>query len=62
MRIIFADTAYWLALASPFDRHHSLAVDLSTTLENSRLLTTDAVLTELLNAHSNGGPSIAVRQ
>lgn len=58
MRVIFADTAYWLALANPFDHHHSRAVELSMTLGNSRLLTTDAVLTELLNAHSNGGRSV----
>ena len=58
MKVVFADTAYWLALANPFDRHHSRAVELSASLGTVRLLTTDAVLTEVLNAHSNGGASV----
>ncbi|MDF0649880.1 MAG: hypothetical protein CV081_11780 [Nitrospira sp. LK265] len=41
MRVIVADTVYWLALANPFDHHHGRAVEFSTTLRNSWLLTTD---------------------
>ncbi|CUS32086.1 hypothetical protein COMA1_10411 [Candidatus Nitrospira nitrosa] len=32
LNVVFADTAYWLALANPFNRHHSRAVDLSSSL------------------------------
>jgi predicted nucleic acid-binding protein len=58
LKRVFADTAYWIALANPFDHHHSRALELSATLGRARLLTTDAVLTEFLNALSNAGPSV----
>lgn len=58
MKLVFADTAYWLALANPFDHYHSRAVELSIRLGKIRLLTTDAVLTEVLNAHCSGNTTI----
>lgn len=60
MKAVFADTAYWLALANPFDHHHAKAVEVSTALGNCRLFTTDAVLTEFLNALADKGPHVRV--
>lgn len=48
---IFVDTVYWLALISRSDRHHSQAVEWSKRI-NERLVTTDAVLTEVADALS----------
>jgi predicted nucleic acid-binding protein len=58
LKRVFADTAYWLALTNPFDQHHARAMNVSTTLTHSRLITTDAVLTEFLNALADKGPHI----
>lgn len=58
MNLVFADTAYWLALTNPFDQHHARAVDVSTTLAHCRFITTDAILTEFLNALADKGPHI----
>jgi predicted nucleic acid-binding protein len=58
LKQVFADTAYWIALTNPFDQHHDAAVDASASLEHARFLTTDAVLTEFLNALAEKGPSI----
>lgn len=58
MRRVFADTAYWIALTNLFDQHHEAAVRSSTFLASSRLLTTDAVLIEFLNALAAKGPHI----
>ena len=50
MKRLFADTVYWIALTNSFDQYHSKAVEVSSALGNCRLFTTDAVLTEFLNA------------
>ncbi len=59
MRQVFADTAYWLALTNPFDQHHDKATRASALLEDKRIVTSDAVLTEYLNAL--GDKSSAIR-
>ncbi len=58
MRRVFADTAYWIALTNPFDQHHDAAVQCSSSLGRARILTTDAVLIEFLNALAEKGPHI----
>lgn len=58
MKRVFVDTAYWLALTSSFDQYHAKAVEASSTLGNCRLITTDAVLIEFLNALAGGGAHI----
>lgn len=58
MKRLFADTAYWIALANSFDQYHSKAVEVSSTLGTCRIFTTDAVLTEFLNALADKGPHV----
>ena len=49
MRVVFADTCYWIALLNPRDQLHAKAVDVSRGLRDARITTTDEVLTEFLN-------------
>lgn len=58
MRQIFADTAYWLALTNPFDQYHDKAVRASAAIERARIITTDVVLTEYLNALADKGEAV----
>ena len=58
MKRLFADTVYWIALTNSFDQYHTKAVDVSSALGNCRLFTTDAVLTEFLNALADKGPLV----
>jgi predicted nucleic acid-binding protein len=55
---LFADTAYWIALTNSFDQYHTKAVDVSSTLGNCHMFTTEEVLTEFLNALADKGPRI----
>jgi predicted nucleic acid-binding protein len=56
MTHIFADTCYWIALLNPRDELHSLAQEVSATLSDVTILTSDAVFTELLNGFAEQGP------
>ena len=58
MRQVFADTAYWLALTNPFDQHHDTANRASALLQDKRIVTSDAVLTEYLNALGDKGSAV----
>lgn len=58
MKRFFADTAYWIALTNSFDQYHTKAVEVSATLGNCRLFTTETVLTEFLNALADKGPRV----
>jgi len=55
MRKIFADTGYWIALLNPDDDLHQKARNLTTSLKNVRIVTSEMVFTELLNAFSGKG-------
>ncbi len=55
MKQVFADTSYWLALTSPKDTFHLKAVELSKTLQEVSILTTDLILGEFLNHFSQRG-------
>jgi predicted nucleic acid-binding protein len=56
MRRVFADTFYWIALLYRRDPWHARVAAFSQTItDTDRVLTTDAVLTELLAALSAGG-------
>jgi predicted nucleic acid-binding protein len=46
--LIFADAWYWVALLNPEDQHHSAAIRASRGLADTRLVTTDEVLIEML--------------
>jgi predicted nucleic acid-binding protein len=55
---VFADTQYFIAILSEGDDFHELATahaDELATRQDTRLVTTDAVLMELLNAFARGG-------
>ena len=55
MKTVFADTGYWIALLDPRDTLHQKAVNLSIALAQSQLVTSEMVLTEVLNHFSKRG-------
>jgi len=48
MRLVFADTCYWIALVNERDQLHSVALQASKQLMNVHMFTTDEVLIEFL--------------
>lgn len=58
MRIIFVDTFYWIARINPRDQWHQKAVELSPSLKDDVLITSETVLVELLNYFSEFGPEM----
>ena len=55
---VFADTGYWIALLNERDNLHSKARELSTKFADATIVTTEMVLTELLNHLSRGGGQV----
>ncbi len=55
MKQIFLDTFYLQALADPQDNAHQFAVTITAKLGNFRGVTSEIVLTELLNALCSRG-------
>lgn len=55
MRKIFADTGYWIALLHADDDLHQKARNLTISLKNVSIVTSEMVFTELLNAFSGKG-------
>lgn len=53
MKTLFADTFYWAALINPRDSWHDLVRQTSQSLAQDKLVTTEEVLTELLNFFSS---------
>jgi predicted nucleic acid-binding protein len=51
----FADTFYWIALLNPADNSHQDASRISQARSETSLVTTEAVLIELLNYFSASG-------
>ncbi|MEC4804209.1 MAG: hypothetical protein SAJ12_04085 [Jaaginema sp. PMC 1079.18] len=49
MRLIFADTFYWIALINQKDDWHERVILFTSTLDQVEIVTTDEVLTEVLN-------------
>lgn len=49
MSALFADAFYWIALADVSDSAHQRAIALTSQRANSRIVTTDEVLTEYLS-------------
>jgi predicted nucleic acid-binding protein len=58
MKSYFADACYWIALATRKDQLHSVALAAQTKLTNATLVTTDEVLTEVLNHFGRFGPDL----
>ena len=55
MTNVFADTAYWIALASPRDQLFEQALKVSRSLEQLHIVTSEWVLVELLNSFAESG-------
>jgi len=53
---VFADAFYWVAVLSPRDPFHARVMGWGRNRGATRLITTDEVLTEVLNWFSGGGP------
>jgi predicted nucleic acid-binding protein len=58
MRLVFADSSYWIALLNPRDGLHFKAKSLSNSLGGSRVVTSEMVFTELLNDYSDRGKAL----
>jgi predicted nucleic acid-binding protein len=56
MKSIFADAGYFMALLNPKDDLHPKAKFVSTTLEQSRVITSEMVLVEVLAFYADKGP------
>ena len=52
MTSIFADTSYWIALLSPRDTLHDVALSVSAKFSSARIVTSEMVLLEFLNSFS----------
>ena len=55
MTSVFADAGYWIAVLNPNDALHSKATQASATLARTRVITTELVLSEVLNACARKG-------
>src|SRR5260370_38161963 len=58
MNQVFADTSYWIALLNPRDELHGKAVAVSEVHAAYRVVTSEMVLTELLNSLADRGPQL----
>lgn len=55
MTRVFADAGYWIALLNPKDGLHTKAREISAVLGRARIVTSEMVLTEVLNAFASKG-------
>lgn len=55
MKIVFADTGYWIALINPKDSLHQKALSILSSFGEYRIITSDLVCTELLNCFADKG-------
>jgi predicted nucleic acid-binding protein len=60
MRRFFADTSYWIAFLNPRDDLHGRAREIRRTLNGTIVLTSEMVLSELLNDFAGRGPRLRV--
>jgi predicted nucleic acid-binding protein len=58
VRSVFVDASYWIALVNPRDTLHRTAKSMETALGMVRFVTSEMVLTELLNDLARGGESM----
>ena len=61
MKVVFADSLYWIAIARPGDPWASSASKARGLLGDVQIVTTDEVLTEFLTALCGGGPKLRHR-
>ncbi|MDJ0659576.1 MAG: PIN domain-containing protein [Crocosphaera sp.] len=55
MRLVFADTFYWVALINPQDDWHKRVIQVSQSLTQTQLITTEEILGEVLTFYSKSG-------
>ena len=55
MRTLFVDAAYWVAMINPQDDLHERAISLSRSLDDCLFVTTEMVMTEVLNFFAERG-------
>lgn len=58
MKIVFADTLYWIAIVRPRDPWKSAAQEAMHSLGNTVIITTDEILIEFLNHLAEGGSQL----
>jgi uncharacterized protein len=58
MRVVFADTGYWVAVINPHDQLHKRAMAVSQELGRCIIVTSEMVLVEVLNMFSSWGPHL----
>ena len=58
MRVVFADTLYFLALINPQDPWRSQATKAEAIVRETRIVTTEAVLLEIMNFTAGYGPNL----
>jgi uncharacterized protein len=58
MRSVFADTGYWIAVVNPRDGLHDKAITVGKQLGPSTIITSDMVLTEVLNMLAESGAQL----
>lgn len=61
MKLIFADTVYWVALINPNDEWRGPALSAATLLRDTQLVTTDSILIEVLNFFAEHGAEARLR-
>ena len=62
MKVAFVDTLYFVALFNPRDQWHERAIAASKLVAETKLITTEDVLVELLNFFSELARRLAVEQ
>jgi predicted nucleic acid-binding protein len=55
VKLVFADTVYWVALINPKDEWRSQARSATTLLSDAQIITTDSILIEVLNFFAEHG-------
>ncbi len=55
MRLVFADTFYWISFVNPKDEYHQQAIKVFAAIQPCKIITTDDVLVELLAFYSKSG-------
>ncbi len=58
MRVVFADTLYFIALINPQDQWRANAINADNVVRESRLITTETVLIEILNFTAGYGSNL----
>jgi len=56
MKTIFADAFYWIALINPKDEWHDKVMAIASSLDKTKIVTTEEVLNELLTFYASAGP------